>query len=134
MHNDFAVRDGVSPRYFFSATRELSAHVYVTLESYFYIHYSGARERRLRKTFLIEEVKVPQTSVFAGHGLVQHAGSRWGGEHFIRYNSYLNVKDRDLPDAISFAYGDSIPMGGKKQQYPLKEVWTSKNVTQMEMW
>lgn len=75
--NDFGVRNGDSPGYFFLVTGELSAHLHVTPGSPLYVHYKGARKKLFREAFATEEVEIPPTTVFVAHGYVQDADSEW---------------------------------------------------------
>lgn len=119
-HNNFAVRDGESPAYFFIATSEVRAHLDATLGLRLYTHYSDAREKLLTKALVMEKVEILPTSVFVGHGYVPPAGTEWGGEHFIRHYSYLALDNRDLSGAVAFAFEQSIRLGPKKAAVSLE--------------
>lgn len=100
--------DGVEewPRYFIIFTVEVSAHLCVTPVSHFYVQYSDKRKGLLKESFMTKEVKILPSFVVVGHVDLQHAGSQWRAEHYIRYRSYLVLENCDLPDAIVSAYGD----------------------------
>lgn len=56
----------------------------------------------------MEEVDIPQFSVFLRHGNIQRRESEWGGSHFEGHSLYLTSEDVDLPDVMPLAYEDSI--------------------------
>lgn len=112
-HIDFVVRDSKAQTYFFFATSEVSAHRCVTLGSHFCVNYSGARKGLLRKTFVMEELELLPTFVFVGHEYVQHTEGQLRGSRHIRYRSYLAPKNHALPNAVAFAYGNSIASGSE---------------------
>lgn len=87
----------------------------------------------LREALEIEEVGFTLTPVFVSHEYVQPAGSDWCGEHCVWYYSYAVPKIHDLPDAMSFAYGDSFALGSEKPWHIYKRGGTSRAVTRMEM-
>lgn len=68
--HDFVVRNGVSQGYLFIITDEVSANLYVTPGSDLYVHYSGARKKLLKESFVMEEVDTSSTSVSVSHGHV----------------------------------------------------------------
>lgn len=105
------VRDGESTGYFFLATGEVSAHLYVAPGSHVYVGYSDARKELLRKAFEMEEIQIPASSVFIVHGFVQHGESVWRGSHCFRYHTYRIPQSHNLPDLIPFGYGESIEAG-----------------------
>lgn len=57
---------------------------------------------------MIEDIEISQLSAVAGHGSVQYGGSEWHIDHCAQYYTYLIPNIPDLPDAIVFAYEDSI--------------------------
>lgn len=75
-HNDYVVKDEESPRYYFTVTGEVSAHLYVTALPHLCLHYIGARKTLLTEAAEIEQVQITPTSFFVGSGYVQHAGGR----------------------------------------------------------
>lgn len=62
----------------------------------------------------MEEVEIPPTSVFVGHGHMHHSTSEWRGGHSIRYQSYLAPENNDPQYAVAFDYGKSIALEEKK--------------------
>lgn len=56
-----------------------------------------------------------------GPRYVHHAGSVWRREHCIQYHSYSISENRDLLNAITFAYRDSAAFGSRKAALSLKE-------------
>lgn len=62
----------------------------------------------------MEEMETSPTSVLVDHVYLQHTGSEWGGDHRVRYQSYLVPENHDFPSAIAFAQGESIAFGSKK--------------------
>lgn len=59
------------------ATREVNADLYVTERSHLYVHYSGAKNKLLKKAFVREEVITPLISAFVEHCYVQHSAREW---------------------------------------------------------
>lgn len=70
----------------------------------------------------MKEVETPQSSVFMGHGYVQHRGSECRGSHCIRYHTYLIPENYDLPDSIAFEYGDSTHVGSRENALSVEKV------------
>lgn len=101
-HNEFVVKNGLSPGYFFTATGEVGTHLYVPPGSRLFVHYSTARKNLLKEAFVMEAVEIPPRSVFAGRGYVQHAESEWCGEQCPSYHGHPTAENHDLPDAIAF--------------------------------
>lgn len=107
-HNDFAIRDGELLRYIFPVMKDVTTHSCVALGPHLYVRSIGARKQLLGETYVMEEVKISPIFVLVSHGYAQHASSEWRGENCTWYRSYLIPQIRDLPDAIDFAYRDSI--------------------------
>lgn len=63
---------------------------------------------------MTEKFEISSTSLFVGHGYVQHAARRWRGERCFRFHSYLLPEYHGLPDAIAFAYGISTALKSKE--------------------
>lgn len=101
--NDYVIRDGESPGYYFTVTSEESAHLYVVPGSNFYVKYSGARKKTKREGFVIEEMETILTCVLLSHEYVQNAGAEWRGEHRIQYCSYPSQRNHGLPNVIDLA-------------------------------
>lgn len=68
------------------------------------------------------EVKIPLSSVFVRHKYAQHGGCEWRESHCPWYYMYLISESIDLPDAISFAYRDSIHAGCRTHALSVEEV------------
>lgn len=90
--------------------------------------YTTAMQKRdlLREAFLTGEAATPPTSVFVGPGYVQHASREWHEEQYLQYHSYLISKSRELPDAVTFIYGDSSVLSQKMLQSLYKEICSSR--------
>ena len=56
----------------------------------------------------METITIPPTSVFVGHGYLQHAGDGYNGSHCLRYHTYLAPDGVLIPDAIHFAYNVAL--------------------------
>lgn len=63
------------------------------------------------------EVELAPISVFVGHKYVQHAVSKWYGEHCIWYRSYLLPENHDLTDAVAFFIDASLLWCSKRPQF-----------------
>lgn len=113
-HNSFVVRDEDSSGYIFIATSGVSANLYVTPGPHLSVQYSAACKKLMRETTVMEVVEVHSRPIFVGNEYVQHAGSVWRGEHFIRYHSYPIPKSHDLRDGIGLAYEGSIALREEK--------------------
>lgn len=74
------------------------------------MHYSAARGRLLRETFVIGALGFQPRAVVFTRRYVQRAGSKWDGYYGIPYHSYVIPENHELLDAIAFAYGDSISL------------------------
>lgn len=86
------------------------------------------------KAFVIEEEKVPPTSVHVAHGYVQHAEKMWRGDYCDRYHSYLSPENHDLPVALAFAYEEGSAWGTGRPWCLQKRAFKTKSVPRMEMW
>lgn len=72
---------------------------------------NDTQKKLLREWFLMQEVTVPPTSVFIGHGSVQPTDPEWCKEYCTRYHSYLIPTNPDLLDALASACSESISFG-----------------------
>lgn len=120
-HNNFGVRDVVSPGHLIAATGKLSAHLQVTPGLHLYVHYCSPQKELLRKAFVMEAMEVPTRSLFVCYGYVQHSGSEWPGENCSRYHSYLILENYDVTNAVSLAYEGVNALGAEKHSLPVKE-------------
>lgn len=75
MHNSLAGRDGELSPHLFTVTAEGSANFAINTRLQIYVHYNGARMKLWIKAVVMEDGKTPPTSVFVGHGYLQHAES-----------------------------------------------------------
>lgn len=67
VHNDLVVKGEESPGHSFTATSEVSAHLYVTPGYHLYGRHSAARKRLLNRPFVMEAIKISSRSVFVGY-------------------------------------------------------------------
>lgn len=110
-HNDFAVKDTLSPGYFVIVSGIRGASLMVCPGSQKYVRYNPGRRELIRRSLQMEEIMIPPLSMFIGHGYLQHAGAGWRGHHAVRYHTYVAPTSHPLPDAISFAYDWSMSRG-----------------------
>ena len=104
-HNDFPViQQARCPGYFIIVTGPERVNLWVAPGSHQYVHYNEKDREQLGKTLKMERITIPPTSVFVGHGHLQHAGDGYNGSHCLRYHTYLAPDGVRIPDAILFAY------------------------------
>lgn len=99
----------------------MNAYLCVTPGSHFYIEYHRERKQFLRKAFLVKGVEKPSLPVSVGQGYVQLGKSEWHEGHCVRYHTYLNLENHDLPDPVAFAYRDSNHSGFKADALSVKK-------------
>lgn len=49
---------------------------------------------------MIEEIEIPPSSNFVGHGYVQRVGSEWRRGQCVRYDTYPIPDNQDVPNSI----------------------------------
>lgn len=62
------------------------AFLYTCPVSHHFMSYHDNGNERLPKARGMEEVVIPTDLVFAGHGLVEHAGGEWLGKYCLQYH------------------------------------------------
>lgn len=62
--------------------------------------------------------------MFFGHGWLQHAGFEWNGAQRLRYLVYLVPRTPPIPDALAFAYGDSLRKKPGSSNANSKTAWS----------
>lgn len=114
-HNDFPVIAGFAcPGYFVIVTGLERAYLWVAPGSHNYVYYSAEDRQTLGSTLKMERFTIPPSSIFIGHGHVQHAGDGYSGSHCPRYHTYFSPKGFRIPDAILFAYGTNMACSSVK--------------------
>jgi hypothetical protein len=128
-HNDFPVRNPEdSPGYFAIVTGAETATIWVAPGSHAYVFYPQEAKSLLSQSLVMTQITIPRFSIFVGHGHLQHAGAGWTGAHNLRYHIYFSPADLHLPDAIVFAYGDSLGVGDSAAALPGSEPEQFPNV------
>lgn len=107
-HNDFAVEKSGQHGYFMITTSSEPVPLLVCPASHSYVHYPPSHHATLVAALKLETLTIPKDSVFVGHGHLQHAGAGFNGSACLRYHTYFKPKDMRLPDAVMFAYGNSL--------------------------
>lgn len=109
----------MSPGYFsVTINGEVRAYLKLTPGLDLCVHYSRRRKKLLKKALLLTKAKTLPTSIFVGYGYVQQASSGWPKGRRTRHHRYLVPEDRDVPDEIALAYGDSISLGPENIAVP----------------
>lgn len=76
----------------------------------------------------MEEVEILPFSVFGGPEYVRHEGIERRGSRCVRYQTYLISENYFLPDAIAFAYEDSIQAAYRADKMSMRKVGGSGEV------